>query len=500
MNAALAASGPGASAGRRPASSSSAGDWPRSRRAIRSLPLSRSIHTTRSSLRRLARNEFGDPAVRKRTLEKARQELRRKRLIKRAVRAERRREEGQRGSAPADAVPLETIPIEVERGNERVFHALDEGDVRALFRALPDAAEGIRCVRLSSGARYIEGIAGVEEEWTRDPFTGRFGAEMVPGVFAPPVLGLYRPSDLSVHVHAFVLDPARFVLPERACKLLLRLRALSTLMHEVGHHHDLRERTSRGRWLTDDRAKLERHAEGRQDEWTLGFVVPHLLDRHPEDVRALLDWLAERGGARFSLAELVPDGTPLDSSGFEAVLCWLSELADEPDPRAARTSLARELHRNDQFEPCLRVLEALSNEYPDDAEILTLRADTLVIQERPGEALAITEALQARGVDSDDLWRVRCDALEYLGEWTRLLATCDAWSAARDRRGEPDDVACDHRAVAFAALGDFETGEHWLRAWARAWERSHLPPVTLERLRAGILRRLERTARLRART
>lgn len=456
--------------------------------------MSRSIHTTRSAFRRLARSRFGDPAVAERALEEARLELRRKRRIKQAVREERRRGERDHAPAPGGALPVDTISVEVADVSERLFHALDEADVRALFRQLPDAAEGIRRVRLSSGVPYIESMAGVADIWIRDPFTGRFGAEMVPGVFSPAVFGLYRPSDLSIHVHAYVLDRERFALPQRACELLLRLRALACLMHEVGHHQDLRQRTSRGRWL-DDEEKLERHVERRENEWTAELVVPHLERRRPEDVRELVDWLAERGGARFSLAELVPRDGALDHCGFEAVRVWLGELAEQPDRRAERYSLADWLHLNDQYDLCTRVLDALSNEFPDDAEVLTLRADTLIHQERPREALAIADALRVRGVESDALWQVLCDSLECLGEWTRLLAACDAWCVERDRRGEPRSVVYDHRAVAFAALGDFDAMERWVREWARARGRG-----TPAGLRGAVVRRLERTARLRGGT
>jgi hypothetical protein len=445
--------------------------------------LSRSIHTTRRSLERLTRQKSSDPEARARALEKARNELRLKRLIKRQVREERRRE-----PTPLAATPVETIPIEVEEASGHVFHALDEDDVRALLRAVPDAAEGLSRVHLGSGALYIEQcIADIEGSWwERDPFTGRFGSEMMPGVYSAAVLGLYYPHDLSVHVHAFVLDPARFVLPRRACELFLRLSASGSLMHEIGHHHDFTRRRSRGRWLVDDVGnadKLERHADRRADDWTRDFVVPHLLRRYPDDVGELLDWLADRGGARLSLEEL--------PTGYEAVRYWLGELVTNPGRREARYSLAEHLHLDNQFEPCMRALDGLLAEDPGDPESLTLRADTLVHLERPDEALAIAEALRERGIDTDEIWQVLCNALERLGEWTRLLEVCELWCASRDKRGKPHHVVYDHRAVASAGLCDFEAAERWLKAWAESRTR----PRPLDLLRGDVAWRLKRARR-----
>jgi hypothetical protein len=451
--------------------------------------LSRSIHTTNQSLRRLIRQRSSDPEAHARALEKARKELRLKRLIKQKTRAERHLD-----PPPLAATPVDTIPIEVEEASRPVFHALDESDVRALLRAVPDAAEGLSRVHLGSGALYIEQcIADIEGDWwERDPFTGRFGSEMMPGVYSAAVLGLYYPHDLSVHVHAFALDRGRFVLPERSCELFLRMSALGSLMHEIGHHHDFTRRRSRGRWLVDDLGnedKLERHADRRAHDWTRDFVVPHLRHRRPDDVRELLDWLAERGGVRLSLEELVPDRGGM--SAYEAVRCWLGELTANPGRREARTSLAEHLHLENRFEPCLRALDGLLAEDPGDAESLTLRADTLVHLERPDEALAIAEALRGRGIDTDDLWQVLCDALERLGEWTRLLEACERWCASRDQRGKPHHVVYDHRAVASAGLCDLEAAERWLKAWAESRTR----PRPLDLLRGDVVWRLKRARR-----
>ena len=103
--------------------------------------MSRSIHTTHRELWRLAQRRFQNPEARARALEKAKQEIERKRLIKRCVREERRRE-----APPLVTTPAEMIPVEVQDTDldERVFHPHALGDLEASEHWIRDWSKSYR--------------------------------------------------------------------------------------------------------------------------------------------------------------------------------------------------------------------------------------------------------------------------------------------------------------------------------------------------------------------
>ena len=95
--------------------------------------MSRSIHTTRKTVGKLARKKFADDKKRSEALVRARRELRRKRLTKRQVLAERRQSEPPlAGTAPC------VIPIEVHNQGSFVHYAASPDDLRAVQRRLPE--------------------------------------------------------------------------------------------------------------------------------------------------------------------------------------------------------------------------------------------------------------------------------------------------------------------------------------------------------------------------
>ena len=121
------------------------------------------------------------------------------------------------------------------------------------------------------------------------------------------VLGIYDGDFCRINVHAFVSDSSSPpMLPVMA---YLKLRSLSTFVHEVAHHFDHTQRVSRGRWIAlgDAERKVERFAEHCQHEWTQNCVVPYLEKTYPKDVGALLDWVHHNGGVRLALGELISD-------------------------------------------------------------------------------------------------------------------------------------------------------------------------------------------------
>lgn len=238
--------------------------------------MSRSIHTTRRTLRELRKQDFADSEEKAAELQKARQQLRRKYFLKRQVEAERAADE-----MPVAGVDVETIPIEVQDTAPFVHHACSIADIRAVLAALPAAAvDGISRIQLGLGKEYID-ESRCDEEDDADPFTGRRSGEVYPGVYAGVVLGVYSSGSALIRLHAFVFGEEQLPLPREINDFYLRLHVLATLVHEVAHHHDNTQRVRRGRWLADRTENNEWYAEKMEYAWVREIVLPYLERTYP---------------------------------------------------------------------------------------------------------------------------------------------------------------------------------------------------------------------------
>lgn len=119
-----------------------------------------SIHTTR---RDLVEELLWDGDGRR--AERLRDQLRRKRSIKRNVR------EGRRAAAlPSVPTSVDGLPVEVLDDGPEIVYGASEADVRTVLRRLPlGSIDGLAGVRLSLARD------GEEAEGDADPFTGRLG-------------------------------------------------------------------------------------------------------------------------------------------------------------------------------------------------------------------------------------------------------------------------------------------------------------------------------------
>src|SRR5262249_17493492 len=140
-----------------------------------------------------------------------------------------------------------------------------------------------------------------DEHEDRDPFTGRLSHEMLPGVYSGVCLGTYAPKSGQITLHAHVYDPGKLPISRKICEFYLKLRVLTTFVHEVAHHHDDTNRVRRGRWLADRKENVEWYAKKMEYEWTRQIVLPYLDKAYPADVKGLLDLVEHHGGLRVSL-------------------------------------------------------------------------------------------------------------------------------------------------------------------------------------------------------
>jgi hypothetical protein len=417
--------------------------------------MARSIHTTRRTLRELSKKEFPEPDNKQAALQEAAESLIRKRRIKKLVLKERH----QRIPRPV-STPVTTIPIDVKDENEVVHHGASSDDIRAILNALPENARlGISRIQLSLGKAYMD----EREEETggkRDPFTGRVGSHLFPGVFCAEILGLFTIKSGLVSVFAYVYDRKQIALPLPLCQFYLRLHALKTFVHEIAHHHDNIARVARGRWRFDSKHTVEMYAEEMEHKWTQDIVLPYLEKHYAKDAKALQNWVAHRGGLKVGLDFFAGDSRRTRRDGLQKLIfttssafeSWLDDLPTCKSLAESRLAFAWELHYSDWYEQCLEVLNGILRKSSDWIPALTCKADTLVHLQKYDEALLISRRILKVQPTNSDAWETQGDVFECKDNWNALLENCAAWerNGRLSRRARRELLL--HRAIAHCAL------------------------------------------------
>ncbi len=464
--------------------------------------MARSIHTTRSSARRLRRTEFSDAEAKEKLLTKAEEELDRKRLIKRQVRRERKQP-----VPPAAGTPPETIPIEIRDVGPYVHHGLTEEDVRAMLAQLPpQATEGISRIQLSLRREYLlqRRLAGDLGSGETDPFIGRIGEKLFPGVYCAPILGGYAPRTGRIYVHAYVCDPTAVPMPWPAVEAYLKLQSLSTLLHEIAHHCDRRNRVRRGRWLADRKAAKEHYAEAIEYVWVRELAIPHLERHYADEVSELRRWIAQHGGVEPSLEFFAGDQRITAKNGFirisrlthGAFENWVGENDLSAPLSQQRLAFAEQVHYADEYELCLTIVERVLAEEPGNPVALTWKADTLTHLERHEEARALAQELIRQDRLNSEAWWSCVRAAEHEADWLNMLGLSLEWSDAIGLEHGDFRHSLFARAVALSALGRLDEVEAVVAASIEHLaQRRALSPAELtkreEVLRRNLCRRLE---------
>ncbi len=408
--------------------------------------MSRSIHSTRRDLENAHRAVYSDPARKRAEVRRLRDALEQKRTIKECVLEERRSPPAHDGFAEAGAVP-----IRVADEGYYVHYPAGVKDLQALMERLPlGVLDGISEIVLDLGK---EEQAGVDDDPSAptDPWTGRLGAEVFPGIFCGPLLGR-RFSDAHITLYAYVYDSQDPGL--RNWMFLLRLRSLSTFVHEVAHHFDHTRRVARGRWLAIGEQKVESFAEQIQQSWTLQFVLPYLQQTYPQELEAMQQWLEHYGGTRLPIELLSWDPAlkPFNFNMRQALEELAREVASGSDVKASRLYFALQLHYCELYEPALDVINLLLANEPDDSGALTLRGDIFVHQRRFEEAAQTVSAVLARSPSDVEAFIVLADAMEGLRRFDRVVEITTRIASIAS-----DDYlrlrAVEQRAWAFLATG-----------------------------------------------
>ena len=381
--------------------------------------MSRSIHETRRSAFDTQHRKYKNRTAREFEPERLSDQLSKKRRIKKQVKLERRGE-------VADARDWDSMQIPIIRMDQGPFvhFPASPQDIKAVLVQLPvGVLDGLTEIRLCLGLEDQE-----EEEpggKHRDPYTGRIGMKRLPGVFGGMSLGVYLPWAKRMQIYAYVYDPG---LEDREMwELYLRLRMLSTLIHEVGHHYDLSvpHRIARGQRKQTD--SVEGYALKRQHEWTLKYVVPYLRNAYPEETRRLEKWIEVHGAVAMPLERLV--ASPIETMGLDVQSSFeflVSDVANGEDRIETLLDFAKSLHFGTlvhaswSCEDSIHIVDRVLDEHPQHAKAIILKAHLLGHEKDLDGAGKILEELLARDGNNFEAWDELSGILELKESWAEL--------------------------------------------------------------------------------
>jgi tetratricopeptide (TPR) repeat protein len=379
--------------------------------------MSRSIHTTRKQLEARRKQQDENKEERRAELTYLKDELRKKRLIKTLVQEERH------ATHPNIFAVAEGIPISIKDTGAYLHYPASIEDLRAVMKLLPPGhLNGLSGITLCLGAH------AQDEDREPDPLVGRPGLSIFSGVFSAKTIGMYYADTARIELFAYVYQGD---LKHRALKeSYLKLIMLSTLAHELAHHHDFSQRLARGIWRGDHETKKEIYAEEREHQWAEQYVLPYLLSTYPNEVQALLSWIEEHGGVSLPLAMLLPDPRVtrtdglirVDSCGVQGAIEYLMEDVEAEKSRIeTRVFFARNLHYEGHYDLARQSLAKVLQEAPNDLEASTLVADIDVHEERYEAAGTLCQQVLAIDTEWLEAWEVLSDSYIAQGRWSELL-------------------------------------------------------------------------------
>jgi hypothetical protein len=408
------------------------------------------------------RLSYSDESERIRAIEKLKEDLETKRTTKRQVRGQRK---GNDSGVPPTSI--ESIPIEFRDESEFVHYPVSPEDIRDLLARMPAGiADGLQKITFCLGAERRE---DPEEPWlskpTPDPWVGRYGYELIPGVYQGHCLGTYDPGRKEINLHAYVYDPK--LIDHSIWGCYLRLHLLMTFVHEIGHHYDFTFRIGRGRWRGDRSENVEIYAEKMQYQWLNEYVIPYLQDKYASEVQDLNAWMEDRIGIAVPLDLLAGDPRSTAKNGMirtnslfdtaDAFQTFVTNLSKGKNLREARYDYANDLHMGEKYDIALQILDLLLTQNPNDVPCITLKADIYEHLNQFDRALGYAEQALTLQNDFIKAYRVLSDAYEGMKLWDHVLAVTDKLLILLGQDDISDRIhALSDRANAYIEMGNAE--------------------------------------------
>jgi hypothetical protein len=188
--------------------------------------------------------------------------------------------------APLPFTEVAHVPIRIVDESRLWFFPVSPDDVRAVLSLLPrGVATGLREIRIEPGRRSINGIVEPCRLDRFDPL-GRAAYVVTHRVLAPTLLGVYLHTRHTIRLFGYV-QLSRKPLTRRQ-QIDLELHALTTLVHEISHHHDHTYRMGGDRSWSNYEAHAEEYAQRLETRWVLEAVVPYLQRKHGDEHGARL--------------------------------------------------------------------------------------------------------------------------------------------------------------------------------------------------------------------
>lgn len=381
--------------------------------------MSRSIHATRKKFILEQKYQFSDIEAKEARLNKIKDEIDSKRIIK----AGKNRERTTKDKHFIQLEPADPsgIPINVQESNEYIHYPATPNDFVEVAKRLPlNALAGVKSITFCLGKADQEEHEDYGERKC-DPYTGRIYSGDGP-IYCPPILGVYQLNTNKIFIFAYVYDKKNLGMD--IVEPFLRLQMLITFIHEIAHHDDNIRRNGRGHYLKLNEDKSEYYAELQEVRWAKDAVIPYLEESYAEDYTRLLSWIKTRTGVDITLQSLINDNPErignLYRIGFTlcaAVEGMIKNASEGKPDRDIILEFANDLHIGDYYGECMMALATLLSKYPDDTDVLGLKADTLIHLDKYDDA-ELT-AMQCLRIDPNntDALLVLCDVYVVRKNW-----------------------------------------------------------------------------------
>lgn len=418
--------------------------------------MSRSIHMTSRQLQNLARTNYSDSARRRKLIQRAKQQLQQKHFIKHMVKLERRQASDYE-APPRDA---DKIPIVARDEGPFVHFPASIRDLREVMRRLPPGTlDGLREIVLCLGAEYQRSEPddpfALSPEF--DPYVGRDGMEIVPGVFSGRYLGTYFFDSATIRLYAYVYDLP--IPQQKICELLLRVRMLATLVHEIAHHTEQRIQGTHGHWLAMPGDRSERYAKRLEYQWSRQIVAPYIEEAYPSEVEALQRWMQHHGGIVLPLLTLVEKPRTSLFTAMGALESLIEAVENGQTLQETKLAFARDLRLAEYYGEALAIIAGLLTDDPDASEVQVFQTDLYVYLERYDDAERIAHKVLAANSADVDAWESLLDVYRALGRWRELEAAATQVLALYEADIWQARLAHEKRAYACIELGDFAAAE-----------------------------------------
>ena len=423
--------------------------------------MSRSIHTTWSRFIKERKKRKGkEDQDNTQKLDSMYKDLKKKRQIKRQIINQRKENSLYISTDPNN------IPINIYGESEFVHYPLSEKDIRAILMLLPKGiVDGLRCIELKVGYGKEKNLDNLPDP---DPYTGRPGFEILPGVFQPKVLGIYSADKSNIEIYAYVYK----TIPDfKIWNICLKLYMLMTLAHELSHHYDFQCRMGRGRWFDDNGDKIEAYAENMEYKWLCDVLVPYIEETYKEEISYLNQWILNNVGVKLPLSVLAGDPRRTMSNGLvkiafaidEYFFDFVKDIYDGKELSEAISNLARGFHYADLYDLSLEIIEKILQTDPKNLDALTLKADTFMHQEKYQEAEQIAKKVLSINKNEFEAWNILCNIYSGKSDWIRLLKVADKALLLATRFWHRERITL-YQAKAFIEIGNLTAAEDKLKS------------------------------------